>query len=107
MWKRTSPLCSACIEAKEMYGHGDGGHACECEFDLVPDPQPNRSIDVDLGDTVTWKPGLRPTDAPFDVGVVNAINYADNAAHVGVYDETLGDVREEVVFAGALMTFLT
>ena len=107
MWKRTSPLCSACIETKEMYGHGDGGHACECEFDLVPDPQPSRSIDVELGDTVTWKPELKPTNAPFDVGVVNAIIYADNAAYVEVYDEEQALVREEVVFAGALMRVLT
>ena len=31
--KRIGPLCSACIETKELYGHGDGGHACTCEFE--------------------------------------------------------------------------
>jgi hypothetical protein len=32
MKKRIGPLCSACIEAKEVHGFGDGGHACTCDY---------------------------------------------------------------------------
>jgi len=31
--KRISLLCSACIEAKEIHGFGDGGHACTCQYE--------------------------------------------------------------------------
>lgn len=34
-WRRINGICSACIEDIEQGGHGDGGHACTCEFEQV------------------------------------------------------------------------
>lgn len=35
IWRRTSEICSACIEDIEQGGRGDGGHACTCTFEKV------------------------------------------------------------------------
>jgi hypothetical protein len=63
-------------------------------------------MNIQLGDTVTWKPSYRPENAGWDEGVVNSLIYPDNAAIVGVYDEETGDVREEYVFVRALLRVL-
>ena len=106
MWKLISPLCSACIETKEIYGGGDGGDACECEYEYRPDPKPTTTaITYGLDDVVMWKRGHKPTSVDWDRAVVDAINYADEIAEVCVldgpnpYTETM---KTEHIWIGAL-----
>lgn len=105
MWKRISPLCSACRDAIEIHGGGHGGHACECEFEYRPNPKPNAAINYDLDDEVTWKRGHKPITVDWDKAVVEGINYADEIAEVAVldgsspYSETM---RTEQIWVGAL-----
>jgi len=106
MWKRTSPLCSACIEAIELHGGGHGGHACECEYEYRPNPKPTKTpMNYGLEDVVTWKQGHKPTSVDWDTAVVEGINYADEIAEVCVldgprpYTET---IKTEHIWIGAL-----
>ena len=105
MWNRVGAPCSACIEAQEIHGFGDGGQACECEFEYRPAPKVEADVNYILDDEVTWKRGHKPVSVDWNLAVVESINYEDEVAEVAVLDgaspyyETL---KTEHVWTGAL-----